>query len=83
MKKKTSLITKIHVRIGEKVTVISGQDKGKTGLVKKIVKHQNKLIIEGVNIKVKHIKANRSGQTGEIKRIEFPIHSSNVSRYEE
>lgn len=83
MKKKTSLITKIHVKIGEKVTVISGQDKGKTGLVKKIVKNQNKLIIEGINIKVKHIKANRSGQTGEIKRIEFPIHSSNVSRYEE
>lgn len=83
MKKKTPSVRKIHVRIGEKVQVISGQDKGKIGLVKKIVKQQNKLIVEGINIKVKHIKANRSGQTGEIKRIEFPIHSSNVSHYEE
>nr|QWK42157.1 ribosomal protein L24 [Pseudochorda nagaii] len=83
MKKKVSLPIKVHVKIGEKVTVISGKEKGKVGLVKKILKQQNKLIIEGINIRVKHVKPSRPEQNGEIKRIEFPIHSSNVSLYQE
>lgn len=83
MKKEATLQLKVHVKIGEKVKVISGKDKGKIGLVKKILKQKNRIIIEGVNIKVKHTKPSRSGQNGEIKRIEFPIHSSNVSLYQE
>lgn len=83
MKKKATLQLKSHVKIGEKVKIISGKEKGKTGLVKKIIKQNNKLIIEGINIGVKHIKPSRPGQNGEIKRIEFPIHISNVSLYEE
>ncbi len=83
MKKKPILKTKVHVKIGEKVKIISGQEKGKIGLVKKIIKQQNKIIVEGINIRVKHIKPGRPGQNGEIKRIEFPIHNSNVSPYEE
>ena len=83
MKKKTSLQLKPHVKIGEKVIVISGKEKGKVGLVKKILKQKNRLIIEGIKIGVKHIKPTRPGQSGEIKRIELPIHSSNVSLYQE
>ena len=83
MKKKATLQLKSHVKIGEKVKVISGKEKGKIGLVKKILKQNNRLIIEGINIGVKHIKPSRPGQNGEIKRIEFPIHSSNVSLYQE
>ena len=83
MKRKATLQLKSHVKIGEKVKIISGKEKGKTGLVKKIIKQNNKLIIEGINIGVKHIKPSRPGQNGEIKRIEFPIHISNVSLYEE
>lgn len=83
MKKKATLQLKAHVKIGEKVKVISGKEKGKIGLVKKILKQKNRLIIEGVNIGVKHIKPSRPGQNGEIKRTEFPIHSSNVSIYQE
>ena len=74
---------KLHVKIGEKVQIISGQEKGKIGFVKQIVKQKNKIIVEGINIRVKHIKPSRPGQNGEIKRIEFPIASSNVSLYKE
>nr|QXI87734.1 ribosomal protein L24 [Sargassum feldmannii] len=81
--KKTKLKRKLHIKIGETVKVISGQEKGKVGLVKKIVRSKNKLIIQGINIKTKHIKSNRPGEDGEIKRIEFPIDSSNVSSYKE
>nr|YP_005090144.1 50S ribosomal protein L24 [Fucus vesiculosus]AVZ00664.1 50S ribosomal protein L24 [Fucus spiralis]CAX12530.1 50S ribosomal protein L24 [Fucus vesiculosus] len=83
MKKKTKIKKKLHVKIGEKVKIISGYQKGKVGLVKKIIKQKNKLIIEGINIKIKHIKASRPGEDGEIKRMEFPIDSSNVSSYNE
>nr|YP_011007407.1 50S ribosomal protein L24 [Sporochnus bolleanus]WAM64836.1 50S ribosomal protein L24 [Sporochnus bolleanus] len=83
MKKKTNLKRKVHVKIGEKVKIISGQQKGEIGLVKKISKQTNKLIVEGINIRVKHIKSRRPEQNGEMKRIEFPIDSSNVSLYQE
>nr|YP_011005302.1 50S ribosomal protein L24 [Chorda asiatica]QWK43152.1 ribosomal protein L24 [Chorda asiatica]WAM62165.1 50S ribosomal protein L24 [Chorda asiatica] len=83
MKKKMKLQIKVNIKLGEKVKIISGREKGKVGLVKEIIKKKNKLIVEGVNIKVKHLKPTRPEQNGEIKRIEFPIHSSNVSLYQE
>lgn len=83
MKKKPTLQLKPHVKIGEKVKIISGKEKGKIGLVKEILKQKNRLIIEGINMGVKHMKPLRPGQNGEIKKIEFPIHSSNVSLYQE
>lgn len=82
MKKTVNVQLKTHVKIGEKVKIISGKEKGKTGLVKKILKGK-RLIIENINMGVKHMKPLRPGQNGEIKRMEFPIHSSNVSLYEE
>lgn len=82
-KKNVKIKKKLHVKIGEKVKIISGHEKGKVGLVKKIVKQRNKLVIEGINIRIKHIKAVRPGEDGEIKRMEFPIDSSNVSSYKE
>lgn len=83
MKKNKSFKKKLHVRIGEEVKIISGDEKGKVGLVQQIIKQKNKIIVQGINIKVKHIKPSRPGQNGEIKRIEFPIDSSNVSPYKE
>nr|YP_009327046.1 50S ribosomal protein L24 [Pleurocladia lacustris]ANS57624.1 50S ribosomal protein L24 [Pleurocladia lacustris]ANS57768.1 50S ribosomal protein L24 [Pleurocladia lacustris] len=85
MKKKANRRLKPHakIKIGKKVKIISGREKGKVGLVKKILKQNNRLIIEGINIRFKHIKPTQTGQAGEIKRIEFPIHSSNVSLYAE
>lgn len=77
-KKQTS-----HVKIGDEVKVISGQDKGKIGLIKKIIRTKSQIVVEGINIKFKHTKSTRPGEVGEIKRIEFPIHSSNVSLYKE
>ena len=82
MKKTLNVQQKIHVKIGEKVQIISGKEKGKIGLVKKILKGK-RLLIENINMGIKHMKPLRSGQNGEIQRIELPIHSSNVSLYKE
>ena len=83
MKKLLKNNKSLHVKVGDKVKVISGQNKGKIGVIKTIIKEASKVIIEGVNIKIKHIKPTRPGDTGQIKELEFPIHSSNVSKYEE
>ena len=83
MIKKRSIQKKLRLKIGEKVKVISGKEKGKIGLIKKLVKSQNKLIVQGINFKTKHVKARGPEEKGEIKRIEFPIDSSNVSLYKE
>ena len=66
----------MKLRTGDKVTVIAGADKGKTGKVLKVL--EDKVIVEGVNVVKKHIKPKNNGGTGEIREVEAPIHRSNV-----
>jgi large subunit ribosomal protein L24 len=81
--KKKNSQRKIHVKVGELIKVISGKDKGKTGVVNKVLREKSQILVKGINIKVKHLKPSQPGQTGEIKQIEFAIHSSNVCKHEE
>ena len=83
MNKRDPIRHKISIKVGEQVKIIAGKDRGKVGLVKKIIRSKNKIIVEGINIHFKHSKSTRPGQVGEIKRFEFPIHRSNVSEYRE
>ena len=69
---------KIHVKIGDKVKVISGFHKNEIGEVLKINKKTGKLLIKGINFKFKHVKPNNENEIGEIKQLEAPIHHSNV-----
>ena len=69
---------KMHVRIGDNVTVISGSDKSKTGEVIKIYPNTGKIVVKGINFKFKHVKPNQDNEVGEIKQFEAPIHHSNV-----
>ena len=69
---------KIHVKIGDLVTVISGFHKNKTGEIIRINKKTGKVILKGVNFKFKHIKPKNENEIGEIKQFEAPIHHSNL-----
>jgi large subunit ribosomal protein L24 len=69
---------KIHVKIGDNVTIISGSHKTEIGEIIKINKKTGKVIVKGVNFKFKHIKPNTENEIGEIKQVEAPIHHSNV-----
>ena len=67
----------MKIKTGDKVVVIAGKDKGKQGKVTKILKEENKVIVEGINMIKKHVKPN--GQNaGSIVDMEAPIHASNV-----
>ena len=69
---------KVHVKVGDEVTIISGFHKNETGEVMTVNKKTGKIIVQGINFKFKHIKPNTENEIGEIKQIEAPIHHSNV-----
>lgn len=83
MKKPFNLSNKVHIKLKEKVKINSGREKGKVGVVKKIIKKKNQVIVEGINIRSKHAKMSQFNESYIIKKFEFPIHSSNVSKYED
>ena len=67
----------MNFKTGDKVVVISGKDRGKEGIITKILKSENRVVVEGINVVKKHVKPN--GQTaGSIEEMEAPIHASNV-----
>jgi len=65
-------------KTGDKVVVIAGANKGKTGEITKIFRDKNQVVIEGVNVKKKHQKAFQ-GQAGGIVEFSAPIDASNVA----
>jgi len=69
---------KLHVKVGDQVKIISGFHKNETGEVIKIDKKTKKVVVQGVNLKFKHVKPTTENEIGEIKQFEAPIHHSNV-----
>ena len=67
----------MKLKVGDKVKVISGSDKGKEGKIIKTLKEENRIIVEGVHIVHKHQKGNGQ-ESGGIIEIEAPIDASNV-----
>ena len=74
---------KIHVRKDDVVQVISGSSKGTVGKVLQVFPKDSTIIVEGVNVKTKHVKPQADGESGQIITREFPIHSSKVLLYSE
>ena len=68
----------MKIKVGDNVRVITGSNKGKEGKVLKVLRNENKVLIDGVNIIKKHVKPNRENETGGILEVEAPIHISNV-----
>lgn len=73
----------MKIRVGDKVQVIAGKDKGKQGEVLQTIAKDNKVIVEGVNMVTKHIKPSQTDTEGGIITREAPIHVSNVAYYDE
>ena len=67
----------MNFKTGDKVVVIAGKDKGKEGKIIKVLKRDNRVVVEGVNIVKKHLKGNGQ-QAGSISEVESAIHASNV-----
>ena len=63
---------------GDKVIVIAGRDKGKTGTIQKVIPEQNKVVVENVNLRKKTNKPSQKNPDGGIVEIYAPIDASNI-----
>lgn len=70
--------TKLPIKVGDSVTIISGFHKNETGEVTTVNSKTGKIVVKGINLKFKHIKPNEETEIGEVKQFEAPIHHSNV-----
>ncbi|EAG7532360.1 50S ribosomal protein L24 [Listeria monocytogenes] len=68
----------MHVKKGDKVKVITGKDKGKSGKVLAAFPKKDRILIEGINMVKKHTKPSNVNPQGGILNVEAPIHVSNV-----
>lgn len=69
---------KYKIKKNDQVMVIAGDDKGKIGRVLDLDTKKNRVLVEGVNIHVKHQRPSQQNQQGGRVEMEFPIHYSNV-----
>jgi len=68
----------MKIKKGDNVKIITGKDRGKTGIVKKVLPREELAVIEGVNIRKKHQKTKQRNKKGQIIEFAAPIHVSNV-----
>jgi large subunit ribosomal protein L24 len=68
----------VKLRKGDTVRVITGKDKGKEGVVERVLPKQNKVIVNGVNTASKHQRARRANEPAGIIDKDMPIDASNV-----
>ncbi len=69
---------KLHIKKGDTVMVITGNNKGQKGRVLEVIRKAERAIVEGVNLVKKHTKPNANAPQGGIVEQEAPIHISNL-----
>ena len=80
-KSSTTQRIKMRLRKGDTVQVISGKDKGKTGEVLRTLPYENRVVVQGVNLRTRHVKPAQEGESGRIVTEEASLHASNVMVY--
>lgn len=78
MERKINKQPKLHIRKGDTVKVVAGNDKGKTGKVLEVILDKQRALVEGVKISTKHQKPSAGKPEGGIKKAEASIHVSNL-----
>jgi len=78
MEKKRNSKAKLHIRKGDTVAIIAGDDKGKQGKVLEVFIEKNRAIVEGINVVTKHTKPSAGKPEGGLKKTEAALHVSNL-----
>ena len=68
-----------RIKKGDRVVVLSGKDKGKTGDVTRALPKEGKVVVSGVNVATRHRKPDQANPQGGLERIEAPMHISKVA----
>ena len=75
------MMKKLHVKTGDMVIVVSGDDKGKTGKVVEVSPKEGKVIVNGVNLVKKHVRPRPPQENGGIVEVEGAMYASKVQLY--
>lgn len=78
MERKFNKQTKLHIKKGDMVLVIAGDDKGKKGRVIEVFNAEKRALVEGINIVSRHTKPSAQNQQGGIIKKEAPVNISNL-----
>ena len=78
MERKLNKQPKLHIKTGDTVKVLSGDEKGKSGKILSVDLQKRRAIVEGVNMVTKHVKPTAANPQGGIEKKEAPIHVSNL-----
>ena len=73
----------MRIRKGDLVEVISGNDRGTRGKVLRVIPKRNRLVVQGINLRWKHMRKSQQAPQGGRVRREVPVHMSNVMLYDE
>ena len=76
-----TIMKKLHIKNGDTVMVVSGDEKGKKGKVIAVSPKEDKVIIEGINMVSKHVKPRKQGETGGIVKAEAAMYACKVNVY--
>ena len=72
---------KMRLKKGDTVQLIAGKDKGKTGEVLRTLPYENRVVVQGINLRTRHVKPTQEGESGRIVTEEASVHASNVMLY--
>lgn len=72
----------MKIKVNDNVKILTGKDRGKTGKVIQVLANkkngQSYVVVEGLNMKKKHLRSNRQGEKGQVIELATPMHISNV-----
>jgi large subunit ribosomal protein L24 len=72
----------MKIKKNDKVIIIAGKDKGKSGKILRVLVKENKVVVEGANMMKKHQRPRKAGEKGSMVNMSMPIHASNVKKSE-
>ena len=69
----------MKIRTGDKIKILSGNDRGKEGKVTAVFPEESRIVVEGLNMRKKHVRARTQGQKGELVRFPAPFSASRAA----
>lgn len=68
----------VKLKVGDSVLILAGKDRGKKGKVIKVLPKENQLVVEGINLRKKHVKPRKQGEKGQIVEVPMSFDVSNA-----
>ena len=66
----------MRIKTGDTVKILSGKDRGKTGKITHVFVKDNRVVVEGVNVRKKHMRPKKQGQAGQVIQMPMPVDES-------